>query len=133
MTSKLKAKPKSKKGWVGNMEEEIVAHAQKKTDDAARPFGALQVWWIPQVPGKPFTVPVKTLEEGVKIMEVLADYDAFQFKHRIKPDYCNAGGIQRWCADNDGDGTPGWEDWYDEETGEDDPERFLAEKADVQV
>ncbi|GAG34679.1 unnamed protein product, partial [marine sediment metagenome] len=26
--------------------------------------GDLQVWWIPQVPMKAFTVPVKTVEEA---------------------------------------------------------------------
>ena len=42
----------------------------------------------------------------------------------IKPDYCNSGGLRRWCED-DGEGTPGWEVWYDEETGEDDPCDFV--------
>ena len=91
-------------------------------------IGQLQVWWIPQVPMKPFEVDVSSVEEGVKIMQVLAKYDDFQFKNRIKPDYCNAGGLRRWCADSDGDGTPGWEDWHDEKTGEDDPEEFLKSR-----
>ena len=82
--------------------------------------GDLQVWWIPQIPMKPFVVDVATREEGAKFLEVLAQYDAFQFEHHIKPDYSNAGGLRRWCADN-GDGIPGWEDWHDEATGEDDP------------
>jgi hypothetical protein len=54
----------------------------------------LRVWWIPQVPGKPFVVPINTVDEGVKLCEVLADYDLFQFENRIKPDYANAGGIE---------------------------------------
>jgi hypothetical protein len=78
---------------------------------------------------KAFAVYVATLEEGVKMMRVLADYDRFQYENNIKPDYCNAGGIQQWCDDCDGEGNPGWEDWYDEDTGEDDPERFLANKS----
>ena len=86
--------------------------------------GDLQVWWIPQVPMKAFEVDVSTVAEGVKLLDVLADYDRFQFENNVKPDYCNAGGLQRWCAD-DGDGVPGWEDWYDEETGEDDPAAWL--------
>ena len=44
--------------------------------------------------------------------------------------HSNAGGLRRWCTDN-GDGVPGWEDWYDEETGEDDPAAWL-EAANVQ-
>ena len=55
----------------------------------------------------------------------VADYDLFQFVNRIKPDYCNAGGVQRWCTDN-GEGKPGWEDWYDEETGDDFDEHRAA-------
>lgn len=85
----------------------------------------LQVWWIPQVPMKPFFFPVKTLEQGVKFLRVLADYDKFQVENRIKPDYCNAGGIQMWDKNSDGEGTPGWTDWCEEETGEDDPEVYL--------
>jgi hypothetical protein len=81
-------------------------------------IGDLQVWWIPQVPGKPFTVTSSSLAEAGKILDVLADYDSFQFENLIKPDYCNAGGLQVWCAD-DGDGKPGWKDWHDDETGDD--------------
>lgn len=82
-----------------------------------RKIGDLQVWWIPQVPMKAFTVDVSTAEEGAKLLDVLADYDIFQFENHIKPDYSNVGGLQRWCED-DGDGKPGWEDWYDPETGD---------------
>ena len=88
-----------------------------------------QVWWVPQVPGKPFTVDVGSVEEGAKIMEVLADYDFFQYKNRIKPDYCNAGGLNQWEEDADGDGVPGWVSWCDEETGEDDPVEWLKQQA----
>ena len=37
----------------------------------------LRVWWCPQVPMNGFTVEVDTVEEGVKIKNVLADYDLF--------------------------------------------------------
>ena len=87
-------------------------------------IGDLQVWWIPQVPMDAFTVSVSTVEQGVKIMNVLADYDLFQLHNKIRNDYSNAGGLRRWCSDN-GDGIPGWEDWYDEETGDDDPVAWI--------
>ena len=81
-----------------------------------RKIGSLQVWWIPQVPMEnQFCVDVETAEEGAKIVDTLARYDAFQFENRIKPDYCNVGGIRRWCADCDGVGNPGWEDYEPEE------------------
>lgn len=86
----------------------------------------LQVWWIPQVPMKAFTVEVESVKEGVKILTVLAEYDLFQYRNRIKPDYSNAGGLNQWEEDVDGEGIPGWCSWYDEETGEDDPIAWLS-------
>jgi hypothetical protein len=74
---------------------------------------------------KSFNVPVDTVEEGVKLMDTLAAYDLFQYENNIKPDYCNVGGLQQWDEDCDGDGTPGWCDWYDEETGIDDPRDYI--------
>ena len=83
----------------------------------------LRVWWIPQIPMKAFYVDVSSVEEGVKIMDVLAYYDLFQFEHRVKPDYCNAGGLQML---EEGE----WVDWCDEETGEDDPREYLSQLQD---
>ena len=80
-----------------------------------REIGDLRVWHIPQVPGKPFTADVDSVEDGVKFMLLLSRYDLFQFENNIKPDYCNAGGLQVWDLDSDGEGTPGWVDWYDDE------------------
>src|SRR5574343_294235 len=88
-------------------------------------IGDLQVWWVPQVPGASFTVLVSSVVEGAKLLEILANYDLFQYENKIKPDYCNAGGLRRWAEDSDGEGNPGWETWYDEETGEDDPISFV--------
>lgn len=82
---------------------------------------ALRVWWIPQIPMKAFYVPVSSVEEGVQILDVLAEYDLFQFENRVKPDYANAGGLSML---EDGE----WVDWYTED-GEDDPKAFLARKS----
>lgn len=99
------------------------------TIQAQRKAGDLQVWWCPQIPMKQhFTVDVATAEEGVKLMNVLANYDLFQFENNVKPDYSNIGGLNRWCDDSDGEGNAGWESWYDEETGEDDPEAWISSK-----
>lgn len=70
--------------------------------------GDLSVWWIPQVPGKPFRCPVKTPQEGKLLLDCLAQYDLFQLAHHIKPDFSNAGGLTIWNA---GD----WEGWEDED------------------
>jgi len=53
-----------------------------------------RVWHIPQIPMKPFEVPVWDYHDGKRICEMLADYDDFQFKNNIKPDYANVNGVQ---------------------------------------
>lgn len=68
----------------------------------------LRVWWIPQVPMHPFRVKVDSVKEAKKILDVLAEYDKFQFENNIKPDYCNAGGLEVW---EDGE----WLEWENEE------------------
>lgn len=78
-------------------------------------LGDLRVWWIPQIPCKAYHVPVSGPEEAAKVMQILADYDLFQLKHHIKPDYANAGGLEVYVADYDGTQTPGWNEWYDDE------------------
>lgn len=79
--------------------------------------GDVRVWWIPQVPGAAFEVPVESEEQGRWLCNVLADYDAFQYEHHVKPDYCNAGGVQVYEVIDNGLG-----DWYDLEEDEDDDE-----------
>ena len=58
--------------------------------------GDLQVWWIPQIPGTPFTVNVPNAATAKLIISVLAGYDAFQLGQNIKPDHCNAGGVAQF-------------------------------------
>lgn len=67
--------------------------------------GTLHVWHIPQVPGEAFRVEVSTPEEGKQVIDLLAQYDLFQFEHRIKPDYANASGMEVSPAEG------GWEEW----------------------
>lgn len=70
--------------------------------------GDLKVWWIPQVPGKPFETPVGNVVEGKLLLKTLARYDQFQFRNNIKPDYCNVGGLMVFeCGE--------WTDWYSED------------------
>lgn len=56
-------------------------------------MSGLIVWHIPQVPMKPFKVPVDSPEEGAKVMAILAAYDKFQLDNNVKPDYSNAQGL----------------------------------------
>ena len=67
-------------------------------------IGDLRVWWVPQVPMKSFTVPVKSLVEAKMLLNALADYDLFQFRNKVKPDYSNAGGLSVYWEGC-------WQDW----------------------
>lgn len=69
--------------------------------------GDLRVWWIPQVPMKAFHVSVKNVRDAKIVMKVLEDYDIFQYRNHVKPDYCNAGGLNVF---EDGE----WIEWYDD-------------------
>lgn len=90
----------------------------------------LRVWHIPQIPGKPFYVEVASVAESVKMMDVLAAYDAFQFDQRIKGNYANTNGLEMWEEDCDGDGNPGWSAWYLEAENDffDNPREYLKSK-----
>lgn len=71
----------------------------------------LRIWHIPQIPGKPFVVnsfvvDVSSVDEGAKLLKILADYDLFQFNNRIKADYANAQGLEIYDGES-------WIDWYD--------------------
>ena len=99
------------------------------TDEAKQ---QLRVWWIPQVPGTPFLVDVDSVRDGVTLMDVLAKYDAFQYEHRIKPDYSNAGGLCVFDPQDNTDSPNGsWVDWWDEDTGEDDPRQYLEDQGEL--
>lgn len=85
--------------------------------------GDLKVWWIPQIPGKPFEVPVASLVEAKLLLDTLAYYDQFQLDNNIKPDYCNAGGLkffdendkQQGQGDSWGEWDGSWCDWEDDD------------------
>lgn len=70
--------------------------------------GDLQVWWIPQVPMKAFTIPVDSIDEAMLVLQTLTYYDLFQFENRVKGDYANAGGLNVYEDEE-------WITWYDEE------------------
>lgn len=79
----------------------------------------LRVWWISQIPMKPFTREVDSVKEGVKLLETLALYDIFQLENNIKPDYSNVGGLEMFEHGE-------WVSWESRD-GEDDPEVWLED------
>ena len=62
--------------------------------------------WMPQLPLKkgdePFIVYADTLIEIVKLQNVIARYDIYQYEHNIKPDFSNAGIISQYNKECDG-------------------------------
>lgn len=87
----------------------------------------MRVWWMPQVGADAiFYIPVNTAEEAKKFMDILAAYDCFQYNHRIKPDYCNTGGVQVWDEE-----TQEWNDWYyeDDDSFFEDVDEYCEEKS----
>ncbi|AUV59094.1 superinfection exclusion protein [Escherichia phage vB_Eco_AL25] len=93
----------------------------------------LRVWHIPQVPGKAFYVEVDSVEEGVRIIDILANYDLFQYENNIKGDYCNVSGLQMYdehITDDEMEEmglTDRWVDWYyeDDQSFFDNPKEYL--------
>lgn len=68
----------------------------------------LRVWHNAQVGTTGlFYVPVKTVEEGKRVMDTLSAYDEWQYRNNIKPDYCNACGLEMYDEDDHE-----WVDWY---------------------
>ena len=72
--------------------------------------GALRVWWIPQIPGDPFYWPVSSVKEAITVLNLLAQYDIFRYKQRIKPYLSIAGGLEifergTWIEWRSNDGT----------------------------
>lgn len=69
----------------------------------------LRVWHIPQVPMKAFRVEVSNIDEAWKILNTLWDYDLFQYENRVKPDYCNASGLEYFDEEENA-----WYEWRDD-------------------
>lgn len=83
--------------------------------------GDLRVWWIPQIPMKEvFYVPVKDAEHGASMLNALAEYDAFQYLNKVKPDYSNSGGLD---IRRNGE----WEEWECPDTFESDPSEIYPQ------
>jgi hypothetical protein len=67
----------------------------QNAEDKKNKVSKVRVWWIPQLPSKnPFYVDVPDIKTGKMVCDILANYDTYQYENRIKPDYCNTGGVQ---------------------------------------
>lgn len=79
----------------------------------------LRVAHYPQVPCKAFTVPVESIQEAQRVIDMLANYDQFQYEQLNKPDYSNTSFLEQL---EDGE----WVDWADDETGISNVAEYLA-------
>ena len=88
-------------------------HAQAKPTE-----GDIQIWYIPQLPGKAYTVnvPSRDLGEAQRILDAIIGLSIFEFENKVKPDYSDAAGITRW--ETDGDGGFNWFEVDEEEIEE---------------
>lgn len=74
--------------------------------------GSLRVWHIPQLPMEAFYYPVKNVEEAKLLLNVLAQYDLFQYEHNVKGDYSNVSGLEEYGYENE-NGEICWAEYYD--------------------
>lgn len=71
----------------------------------------LRVWHNCQIGAVDnFYIPVDTVDMGWKIINTLSDYDLFQYENNVKPDYCNASGLEYWDEEEQD-----WLEWYDDD------------------
>lgn len=85
------------------------------------PVGTLKVWYVPQVPMQPYERILphhdgdeeKELALAAILLDTIISFSSFEFENRVKPDYSDMGGIERW----EGDGEGG-RDWYEVEDEE---------------
>ena len=80
--------------------------------------GQLRVWHIPQIPGEPFHVMVDSIEDAVKVLKILWDYDDFEYQQNIKYDYESASGLEVYETDE-------WCEWYSDD-GDDIMEHLIV-------
>ena len=123
----VKKNTKEVVAWIDSKSEadEVVIHKDyeiKAGEELVAVEEALQqlrVYHNCQVGAVPnFYIEVSSIEEAWLIMNILWEYDEFQFTNNIKPDYCNITGLEVFNEEE-----KDWEEWYDE-LGQDIKEHF---------
>ena len=123
----VKKNTKEVVAWIGSKSEadEVVIHKDYEIKAGEELFAIgealqqLRVYHNCQVGAVPnFYIEVSSIEEAWLIMNILWEYDEFQFNNNIKPDYCNITGLEVFNEEE-----KDWEEWYDE-LGQDIKEHF---------
>lgn len=73
--------------------------------------GELRVWWISNPPSKPFQKKVKTIKDGIRVLQLLAEYDL----HLGELIYANASGLEIYVGDVPYETNEGWEEYMDDD------------------
>lgn len=79
----------------------------------------LRVAHFAQIPCNPFLVEVSDEIEAKKITDILTMQHLFLLKNNMIDDYSNIIIIEMFEEDSDGDGNPGWCNYFNEEEGMD--------------
>lgn len=104
--------------WIGSKSEadEVVLHkdyeirAGEELVAVEEAVPQLRVCHNCQVGAVPnFYIEVSSIEEAWLIMNILWEYDDFQFNNNVKPDYCNMTVLEVFNEEE-----KDWEEWYDE-------------------
>lgn len=92
--------------------EEIVESVswQSRGKHDEKDMDKLRMWWIP-IPHAgstkdSFYIPVRSVEEGEKVMYMLDAYDKYLMQNELLFTYNSCWGLQRWNEDS-----KDWEDW----------------------
>ena len=67
----------------------------------------MRVWFMIMGLGTPFYVPVETVEDAQRAMDILGSYSQYLVNKEVMSDHCNACGVEVYDEES-GE----WEDWY---------------------
>lgn len=76
-----------------------------------------RVWYIPQVPMKPFRFEVPDIATARIVKEALIKFSLFEFENNVKPDYADAIGIEKFSVK-----AQEWWEYHEEDEDEDEDE-----------
>ena len=84
----------------------------------------MRVWFMIMSLETPFYVPVETIEDARRAMDILGSYSQYLVNKEAISDHCNACGVEVYDEES-GE----WEDWYyeDSENYYDDVDLYIEE------
>jgi hypothetical protein len=83
---------RSRAPYVSALDPSCPVKSEEPVDMAKR----FKAWYIPQVPMKPFEIEASTAAKAQTILNIIINFSIFEFENKVKPDYCDAGGVSEW-------------------------------------